>query len=401
MRRQQATSSCAQTAPSPLRLGILVSHPIQYFVPVYRVVARDPRLDLTVLYRTRMGVDAYHDPGFGQTLKWDVPLLDGYNSEFLSDKTTLAGLESKVVPSLLRHRFDVLILHGYDRSTNLLALAVAKLMGTRVLVRGDTRLQPHHGHAPTAKRVFKRLVIRLFDGYLAIGSLNRDYYIALGASQERIHFSPFCVDNSAFALKGEAWESARAAFRANHGLPRDAVVVLFASKLIERKRPDDLIRAFSRVTPRYPDAWLVMVGSGEAEPAARALVAELALEQVRFVGFQNQSALPAVYAGSDLFVLPAEAEPWGLVVNEVMAAGLPVIISDDVGAAPDLVAGAGAGLVYPVGDVGALAEAMGQLLQDGLRRRAFGVRARQVIRDWDVDACAGALVDATLEVTRS
>lgn len=80
-----------------LKLGLPVSHPIQYFCPVYRALAADPALDVTVLYRTRVGVDAYHDSGFGQTVQWDIPLLDGYSHIFLSDKTTLAGVEFKVI----------------------------------------------------------------------------------------------------------------------------------------------------------------------------------------------------------------------------------------------------------------------------------------------------------------
>lgn len=384
--------------PRPIRLGILVSHPIQYFVPVYRELATDPRVDLTVIYRTRVGVDAYHDPGFGQTLKWDIPLLEGYRSEFLSAKTALTGFEPKVVATLLRHRFDVLILHGYDRLTNLMALAVAKIMGTRVIIRGDTRLQRHHIQAPFAKRAFKTMLFKLFDGFLAIGSLNRAYYAALGGAPDRIFFAPFCVDNAAFALGDDQRQLQRQRYRAANGLPDASVVVLYASKFSKRKRPGDLISAFARISQQFPEAWLVIAGSGEEESALRARVAEFGLERVRFVGFQNQSALPALYAASDIFVLPSDEEPWGLVINEVMAAGLPVIVSDEVGAAPDLVSGAGTGIVYPIGDVEALSKALASLLQSEKLRLDMGAKGRELIRDWGVSACVQGTVTAAVSV---
>lgn len=377
-----------------VKLGILVSHPIQYFVPVYRALSERPDVSLLVLYRTRMGVDAYYDPGFGQTVQWDIPLLDGYESHFLSKKTTLTGYELVIVKELLCRRFDVLIVHGYNSLTNLLAVLAAKLIGTRVFVRGDTRLQQHHLSAPLWKRLFKRFVFKTFDGVLAIGSLNRAYYAAFGVAEERFFFAPFCVDNTIFSLQPEERQIQRRKYRRTLGLPEDCTVVLYAAKLISRKRPADLVRAFALVAPHFPDAWLVMAGSGEEEHNLRSMVGALGVEHIHFIGFQNQSNLPTLYAASDVFVLPADAEPWGLVLNEVMAAGLPVVVSDEVGATPDLVQGQGTGFVYPCGDVEALAGVLESLLQAEALRLEMGGKARELIRAWDVDACASAIAAA-------
>ncbi|MBZ0159600.1 MAG: glycosyltransferase [bacterium] len=377
-----------------MKLGILVSHPIQYFVPVYRALSERPDVSLLVLYRTRMGVDAYYDPGFAQTVQWDIPLLDGHESHFLSNKTALTGYEPGIVKELLRRRFDVLIVHGYNGLTNLLAVLVAKLIGTRVFVRGDTRLQRHHLSAPFWKRLFKHFLFKMFDGVLAIGSLNRAYYAAFGVAEERIFFAPFCVDNAMFSLQAEELQIQRLKCRRTLGLPEDCTVVLYASKLILQKRPADLVRAFALVAPRFRDAWLVMAGSGEEEPILRSMVVAFGIERVHFIGFQNQSNLPTLYAASDVFVLPADAESWGLVLNEVMAAGLPVVVSDEVGAAADLVQGQGTGFVYPCGDVEALAGALESLLQSEALRLEMGKKARELIRAWDVDACASGIAAA-------
>ena len=381
-----------------VKLGILVSHPIQYFVPVYRQLAKRSDIELTVIYRTRVGIDAYHDSGFGQTLKWDIPLLDGYSSHFLSSKTVLAGFELGIVKELLSHRFDVMIVHGYNSLTNILAIGIAKLLGTRVIIRGDTRLQRHHQQTPLWKNLFKRLLFKICDGFLTIGSLNRDYYLAFGANPECLFFAPFCVDNSAFSLSAEQHLIQRQQFRKTLSLPENCTVILFASKFIALKKADDLIKAFARLHLSFPEACLIMAGSGEQECVLRTMVKTLCVERVYFIGFQNQSTLPSLYAASDMFVLPSAGDSWGLVLNEVMASGLPVIVSDEVGAAPDLVCGQCTGIVYPCGDVDALTTALESLLKSEKNRQQMGNKAYKLIQKWDAEVCATKTASAVISV---
>lgn len=401
MTHQELTNHPDSKAECPLRLGILVSHPIQYFVPVYRELARQSEIDLTVIYRTRVGIDAYHDPGFGQTVQWDIPLLDGYRSRFLSDKTSLTGFEPAVVKELIRQRFDVLMVHGYNSPTHLLAIAAAKLVGTRVLIRGDTRLQKHHLAAPFWKRLFKRMLFKTFDGFLAIGSLNREYYLTFGACPDRVFFAPFCVDNAVFALDSEMRKEERRRVRKMAGLPENCLVILSASKLIAVKRLQDLIHAFQSICERFPNTWLMIVGAGPLKDSLRAEVHNLELSRVRFLGFQNQSLLPSFYAASDIFAFPSSGDQWGLALNEVMAAGLPVIVSDEVGAAPDLVKGKGTGIVYRCGDVQALASSIAQLIESPDLRKKMSANARALISAWDVHACVEGIAHAANAVIRS
>jgi len=379
-----------------LKLGILVSHPIQYFVPIYRALASHAEIELTVIYRTRVGVDAYHDIGFDQTVQWDIPLLEGYPHVFLSDRTTLTGIEFNVIRVINRYRFDVLLVHGYNSATNLLALLAAKLLGTKVLLRGDTRLSEYHNSL--FKREIKKLLFRLIDGFVYIGSLNRAYYVAHGVPEQRLFFAPFSVDNAFFALPQSEQIEAKKQLRAAWSLPADAVVVLSASKLIAFKRVDDLLRAFALVHEKAPQAWLIIAGSGPDAKGLRLLAEELCITQIRFIGFQNQTDLPKVFAACDLFVMPSTGEPWGLAINEVMATGLPVIVSDGVGAAPDLVAGKDTGLIFPCGDVDALATALIGLLEAAEMRIKMGHNARKVITHWDNAACAKHLISAAWAV---
>lgn len=378
-----------------IKFIVLVSHPIQYFAPVYRALAQHMDLDFTVLYRTRVGLDSYFDPGFGQTIQWDIPLLDGYRSEFLSSKSHLDGIEWSIIPKLLQHRPDVLLLHGYNQATNLLALLVAKLIGTRVLIRGDTRLSAHHGKSAWKKQ-FKQWLFRGIDGCVSIGSLNRNYYEWLGMPSERIYFAPFCIDNDAFDL-GASRSMMREKFRRELGIELAARVIVFASKLTVRKRVMDLISAMAGICKSHSDVILIVAGSGSEETA---LLESAAIKTgwLRFVGFKNQSELPVLFAASDLFVLPSSDEPWGLVVNEAMAAGLPVIVSDDVGAAPDLVEGKDTGLIFPVGDIRRLADALEYLLDSPEALERMGRNARAIIKEWSVSASAEGIARAVHSV---
>lgn len=379
-------------------LMVLVSHPIQYFVPIYRALAQREDLDFSVLFRTRVGIDSYYDDGFGRTIRWDIPLLDGYRSRFLSSKLHTGGVEWSVVRELIKSRPNVLLLHGYSHVTNLLALIVARLLGSRVLMRGDTRTSVCHEKS-VLKPWLKRLLFRLVDGFVSIGKENQKYYEGLGVPGNKIHFSPFSVDNAKFDL-GASRMSIRREQRKQMDIPFGAKVVLFASKLVARKRAIDLLEAMEVIGASDKDAILLIAGSGPLEENLRSSAGKMGA-RIRFVGFKNQTEMPALLAASDVFVLPSEAEPWGLIVNEAMAARLPVIVSDDVGAGPDLVEGKGTGLVYPVGNVVRLVEALESMLASDADRRRMAQRSFEVIQDWDVPVSAEGIARAALLVAKS
>ena len=175
---------------------------------------------------------------------------------------------------------------------------------------------------------------RFVDAFLAIGSANHAYYRALGVPDSRIFDAPYAVDNDRFVSGATLTTDQRAELRRHYGLPIDQPVVLYASKLIRRKHPDTVVRAMSALWAAGHASTLFMVGSGEMEQELRDLAATCRPGTVVFGGFVNQRELPQVYAASDIFVLAAEDEPWGLVVNEVMCAALPVVVSPMSWAAP-------------------------------------------------------------------
>jgi glycosyltransferase involved in cell wall biosynthesis len=205
--------------------------------------------------------------------------------------------------------------------------------------------------------------------------------------------APYSVDNEYFRERIDAAASRRATLLSELQLSPSLPVVLFASKLQPRKRCGDLLRAYEAIREDTP-AQIVVVGDGTERGALMEYVREKRLEDVRFVGFKNQSELPAYYDLCDIFVLPSDTEPWGLIVNEVMNAGKPVVVSDAVGAARDLVPDGRSGCVFPVGDVAALAARLRTLISQPDLRRRMGAHARVLVGEWGIDATVAGIRSA-------
>jgi glycosyltransferase involved in cell wall biosynthesis len=383
-------------AERPVRLAIVTSHPIQYAAPLYAYLSRDPALAVTVLYCSDFSVRGARDPGFGQELAWDIDLLEGYDSIFLGERSrtrTVGGFWSLICPELAweirRSQYDAVWIHGQQFAAYVLAFAIAKLQGIPVLTRGDTHLGLSRPPLRAAvRRVLLGLQYRHIDRFLAIGSRNRAYYRSFGVPEQRIFDVPFSVDNERFARGAALSPGARRAARARLGAKEGQVVLLYASKLMRRKHPDDLLRAAARLLSRGHAVHVVIVGSGELDQELRQLAAGLdLLEHVCFAGFVNQRALPELYAACDVFVLPAEDEPWGLIVNEVMAAGLPVVVGADVGCAPDLVEPGVNGCLCEPGNPAALAAVLEPLVADAALRRRMGEASRRRITSHGYEQC--------------
>lgn len=386
----------------PYRLAVLASHAIQYQGPLFRALAACPEIDLNVLFCSDSGLKPYHDNGFGREVKWDLPLLEGYRSEFLynwspspSTSKFWGVINPAVMSRLSRGRYDALLIHGWSRSTNWLAMLTAFATGTPVLLRGETNLLPT---LPPWKAALKRAVLRrLFrrvSGFLAIGRHNADFYKAYGVPEEKIFHVPYAVDNDFFLAQADRLLPKKAELKRALGIEEDRPVILFLGKLTDAKRPMDLLQAFAAVSSNQRAA-LVYVGDGYLQPALRQYVRERNLAHVYFAGFQNQTELPRFLALADIFVLPSGYEPWGLAVNEAMCFRLPVIVSDQVGAGGDLVQSGVNGFVYPTGQIPALTEKLERLLIGAAEREKMGEASVQRIRQWsyrvDVDAMLACL----------
>ncbi|MGE0660811.1 MAG: glycosyltransferase family 4 protein [Reyranellaceae bacterium] len=383
------------------RLAYLVSHPIQYQAPLLRRIAAEPDIELTVLFESDHSLHEHVDREFGRTIAWDVKLLDGYRHRFLQPlpfaringgATFWRPLSGDLASTLRAGAYDALWVHGYARANHLAALALAKRLGMRTLLRDETTQSGRERSTlrMIAKRAAFRLIDRIVDRYLAVGSSNAQHWRDLGLNPGKIVLMPYAVDGRLF---GDATPQEVHDVRARFGIPEDQPVILFSAKLIARKRPHDMIEAVARLQHGDgPQPALVMAGDGDLAVAVRDRATSLGLRHVHLPGFQTQSQLAGLYRAADILVLPSQWETWGLVVNEAMNGGCAIVASDRVGAAADLVRDNG--IVYPVGDVGALADALRRILGDRLLLERMRSRSRDIIAAWSFEEDVSALRQA-------
>ena len=377
----------------PARLGYLVSHPIQYQAPLLKRISQESDIDLTVLFCSDVSLRPFAEPEFGTAFSWDVPLLEGYRHEFLpslGDASRLSFWQPfnyGIAAALKRLQLDALWIHGWGYFSHVWAARIARSCGIRVLLRGESSLHLSGKGLikQTMKDWFIRSTVSKADALLAIGSLNRDFYLHYGVPANRIFLMPYAVDNTFFQQRCELASQTRNQLRAELKLSPERPVILYASKMTPRKRARDLLEAYVRLSPdakTEPKPYLLFIGDGEERPLLEHTVREFGWDSVRFLGFKNQTELPAFFDLCDVFVLPSLNEPWALVVNEVMNAGRAVIVSDQVGCATDLVRNGKNGFIFKAGDVSALAIALETSMRDGLRTQQMGEASRRIVEHW-------------------
>ena len=383
----------------PLRLVAVETHPIQYKAPLFRKLAADPRIDLTVFF-AMVPDAAQQGAGFGVAFEWDQSLRAGYRSEVLANRarqpsvTTFAGCDTPGIAARLRElRPDAVLVNGWVARTCLQALWACKRLGIPCLVRGEANLL-----RPRAawKHALHGLLLRQYAGWLAIGSANREFYRFHNCPEARLFWAPYAVDNVFFAAQAAARAGRRAELRAAFGLPPEAVVVLFAGKLEAKKRPLDLLEAVARLPADLrAEVHVLIAGDGPMRGECERLAGARRVP-VSFAGFLNQSRLPDAYAAADVLVLPSDAgETWGLVVNEAMASGRPAVVSRAAGCCADLVVENATGRSFACGDVAGLADVLAGYARDPAAAARHGAAAAERIRAFGLDAAAAGIAAAT------
>lgn len=352
---------------SQLRLAIVVSHPIQYYAPLFRTLAE--RCEIEVFYAFQPDADQLGSAGFGSSFEWDIDLLAGYRSTFMTNVSDhpntdrFGGCDTPEIGNRLREgSFDAALIFGWYLKTHLQALWAAKRLRIPVMVRGDSNLaMPKSLPRRLAKAILNPAFLRVFDRALYVGERSRDFYRHYRYPEERLFFSPHCVDNAWFAARATPIE--RLNLRRELGISDGTFVVLFAGKLVGRKRPLDAVAALAACRETGKPVELLVAGSGELDQDIRIAARDAGLP-LHMLGFRNQTQMPAVYAAADALVLPSDGnETWGLVANEALASGIPVIVSDACGCAPDLAADSEAGRMFALGDIDGLKKAIISIME--------------------------------------
>lgn len=379
-----------------VRIAYFVSHPIQYQVPLLRRIAQEPDIDMTTFFSSDLSVRGYKDQGFGVEVKWDVPLLEGYKYEFLPkfwDGDTLGfarPLNWGILRCLRRQRFDAVWVFGYNRLACLQAILSARMLGVPVILRAESHLHSHTRSRAKllVKKVLANALKRSVNCVVSIGSANEEYWHRYFGREFPVYRMPYAVDNDFFRSRALQAVPHREELRRSLGFEPGRPVILYASKLQSRKRCIDLVEAFIRLSPAPgvdPSAYLLIVGDGEERAALEERVRASGLSNIRFTGFRNQTELPAFYDLCDIFVLPSYNETWGLIVNEVMNAGRPVIVSDQVGCHYDLVHDGVNGFVNRLRDVAALSDRLRRLIDDPGLSVSMGERSLRMIQQYSFE----------------
>jgi glycosyltransferase involved in cell wall biosynthesis len=384
-------------------LAVIETHPIQYRAPVYRALQERYRIPVTVIYGSDFSVAGYYDPEFRSEFAWDTDLLTGYDHIFLSRVTEGGGrtynrVSARGLSRALRNLDPrAILLPGYSPRFHQSAWFHAWRSRLPILFRGETA-----DRAQTTGTlrlgIRDRLLRRLYSScskLLYIGQRSRDHFATHGCPDEKLIFSPYCVDISPFQVDENARRTLRGQTRASLAIDEHDKVILFSGKLSERKGPDLLLDAV-RLLPAELRAGTVILflGDGDLSPALKAAAALEPKVNVRFLGFQNQKRISPYFHAADLLVLPSRRlETWGLVVNEALHHGLPCVVSSAVGCGPDLILPGLTGEVFETGSAEALSVAV---------RKAIALTGRIDIREacrtrvaaYSIDKAAAGIAEA-------
>lgn len=367
-------------SPDKMRVAIVATHPIQYQVPWYRLLAAQPHIELKVFY-AMIPDEHQQGVGFGVPFQWDIPMLEGYDWQVLKNEARHPGIGSffscnvpTVGRELKRFGAEAAVITGWQSFFLVQALWHSMRAGIPRLARGESTLQKKR--KPWV-RLSHRMFLRQYDAFLAIGRANRAFYTRCAIPSNRVFDCPYFADNKFFRDRHVELENDRIQIRRSLAIPEGRVCFLYVGKLQAIKRPLDVISALAEARKQVANIHLLVIGTGELLGEAERLAAKLN-GSISLGGFLNQAEIVSAYTAGDCLVLPG-LETWGVVVNEAMACGRPAIVSDRVGCGPDLVKDGVTGFVFPYGDVGALARKMVQMASDPEKMRRMGRNAQELV----------------------
>jgi glycosyltransferase involved in cell wall biosynthesis len=387
------------------RLAFMMTHPTQYHSPWFRALAARSDISIHVFYGA-LPTAAQQGDGFGVTFEWDTPLLEGYEYTVLRNVgsgsiSTFSGIDTPDVGrAVAEGDFDAWIINGWRTRSEWRTIEACHERGVPMFIRGDSTLLTRRS---VPKRVVKHLLYRRwvprFACYLTVGSLNERYYRHYGANPERFVPVRHFVDNEWFGSQADARRVASRTTRALWRVPDSSLMLLFAGKFTGDKQPLDAIRAVERARQDGSDIHLVMVGDGPLRAECERYCVDRNLP-VTFAGFLNQGEMPTAYAAADVLVMSSVSETWGLVVNEAMASGLPAIVSDMVGCAPDLVIRNETGSIFPAGNFDMLATIIRDYAANRMKVEKAGIAARALVQSYSLESAVSGTVAAAERFAR-
>jgi glycosyltransferase involved in cell wall biosynthesis len=374
-----------------IRVGYIAGEPTPYRVPHLDRISAHPDVDLTVIYaaatvqRREWKLDYAHEPTIlrGPSL----PLTRVLHHDY--------PLTPQIWRLLERERFDVLVIGGWSLMAPQLATIWARRRRVPYLIVSENHFrEPRPAWVRAVKTLVLRRVVPQASGLLVTGSLAREHALHYGARPDRITVFPNTVDIPAYRAAAERLSPHRDEIRQRLGIAHEAVAVTQVGRLFPLKAPDEALEAVARARAfTQQPLHLLLVGDGELRPSLEQRATELGLD-VTFAGFRQGEALFECFAATDVFALLSYREPWGVVVNEAAAFGLPLVLTDRIGAAGDLLRDGENGELVRSGDVEGQARAIARLADDPERRERYGRRSLELVEPWDYERSVAAFVEA-------
>ncbi|MFN8416207.1 MAG: glycosyltransferase family 4 protein [Cytophagaceae bacterium] len=371
------------------KLFFLISHPIQYYTPWFKELNKG--IDLEVLYCSDETISGYKDKEFGIDIKWDVPLLEGYQYTFLKNNSWkpsiyngfLGLLNFSIINILLKNRKNnIVLVHGWNRATYILTFLVCIFFRVKYIVHAENPLNQE-----LKKTLINRLIKKVFLGFIFkmaykvcyIGQENKAFFIYYGVQEKQLIFTPYAVNNEHFFKQSKLLNKNTLRTTIFPSIGNLDIVFLFSGKFINKKRPLDLIEAFIALNRK--DIGLILMGDGQLRKDIENKIKQNNLNNIFITGFVNQSEIGKYFTAADVFILPSGmGETWGLVVNEAMNFSLPLITSDLVGSTIDL--NKDNGIIFKCGDVISLKEAMIQMIDKKSEWAKMGQKSLEIIQQY-------------------
>lgn len=378
--------------------------PAYYFVPFIKKLAKQPEINLVVHWLSDEAVRDYHEKDLKTTMKAVDGLLEGYNyivESNLIGKTSYQngfwGLNSVgPIKSILNKKYDIVIIHGWQYLTNILIIIACKISNTKLMLRGETPLNQELNKSKWKLRIRKiilKIMFGMVDRFLYIGAENHDFYRYYGVPDNKLFFAPYCVDNDLIRRVILEKSEKRSEIENKYGLLPNRVNYIFVGKLQYKKRPVTLINAFKAIEKKDAvNAQLIIVGSGDLEFEIQNLTK--GVENIKTLGYKSQEDIFELLSISNVFILPSgDGETWGLVTNEAMNAGIPVILSDRIGSCRDLATDLN-GYKFGLDDELQLTRFMQELLTDPEKRKSMGKYSLELLKIYSPETVVGGIVNA-------
>lgn len=381
------------------KLAILDTHPVHYRTSLYKKISENSKIDLKVYFCSDSGLKKQYDPAFGKSIKW-FDEIKGFNYKFLKNyylrKNPIPpkGLWNfKIIKELKKEKFDAIIIYGYSSFTSKLAMIYSKIISLPVIFREEIDEIKGNIIKRIIKKVFYLIYLKLPNVFLYSYKKNKKFYERFGVDTNKLFFHPCAVDNNFFQKRKKELINKKDVIKEKFGIKRNRKIILYVGKLVKRKRPFDLLKAYEKLSEKN-DISLLFIGEGDQKKELEKYVKDKKIKNVFFKGFVNQKKLPKFFIIAEIFVLPSEYDPSPKQLNEAMNFALPVIVSNKIGTANDLVKHKKQGLVYNCGNINELKKYLNKLINNKDLRKKIGERFFKKNSRWNFDKDVNATINA-------